>query len=68
MCSYMAHDIASYKAVMALLGDGLSDYKIAQRTGVPRGTVRKWRLASKPPLTVERDALAAVWSVQACAA
>jgi hypothetical protein len=34
----MPYDIASYKAVMALLGKGLSDYKTAQRTGVTRGT------------------------------
>ena len=60
----MAYDTTSYEAVMALLGKGRSDYKIAQRTGVTRGTVRNWRLASNPPLSVQRDALAAAWSVQ----
>ncbi len=60
----MAYDTASYEAVVALFGTGLSDYKIAQRTDVPRGTVRNWRLASNPPLSVQRDALAAAWSVQ----
>jgi len=60
----MKYGIASYEAVMALLGKGLSDYKIAQRSGVTRGTVRNWRLATNPPLTVQRDALAAEWSVE----
>lgn len=64
VCSLMAYDVATYEAVMALLGKGLSDYKIAQRTGVPRGTVRNWRLARNPPLTVQRDVLAAEWSVR----
>jgi hypothetical protein len=40
ICSSMAHDVASYQAVMALLANGLSDYKTAERTGVPRSTVR----------------------------
>jgi hypothetical protein len=60
----MAYGIANYKAVMALFGTGLSDYKIAERTGVKRGTVRNWRLAGKPPSTVQRDELASAWSVR----
>jgi hypothetical protein len=59
----MVYDLASYSAVMALLGSGLSDYKIAERTGVKRGTVRNWRRALHPPQTVERDQMAASWDV-----
>jgi hypothetical protein len=59
----MAYDIANYKAVMSLVGTGLSDYRIAEQTGVKRGTVRKWRLASNPPLTIARQELARTWSV-----
>jgi len=60
----MAYDIARYQAVMALLGTGLSDYRIAAQTGVSRATVRNWRLAPHPPQTVERTELAATWSVR----
>jgi hypothetical protein len=60
----MGYTIANYEAVMALLATGLSDYNIAARTGVRRGTVRNWRLASRPPSTVERDELATAWSVR----
>jgi hypothetical protein len=59
----MAYDITSYRAVMDLLCTGLSDYKIAQRTGVKRGTVRNWRIASQLPQTIERRRLAAEWRV-----
>jgi hypothetical protein len=60
----MAYDIARYRAVMTLLGTGLSDYRIAAQTGVSRATVRNWRLAPHPPQTVERAELAATWSVR----
>jgi hypothetical protein len=60
----MAYNIATYRAVMALLGTGLSEYRIAQQTGVKRGTVRNWRLAGRPPLAVQRDELAREWSVR----
>jgi hypothetical protein len=60
----MEYHIARYQAVMALLGTGLSDYRIAARTGVKRGTVRNWRLGARPPQTVERARLAAGWSVR----
>jgi hypothetical protein len=60
----VAYDITSYRAVMALVGTGLSDKKIADRTQVKRGTVRNWRIASHPPSTVLRDELGAAWSVQ----
>ncbi len=60
----MAYDAADYRAVMALLGSGLSDYKIAARTGVKRSTVRNWRCATHPPQTIEREQLASTWSVR----
>lgn len=60
----MSHDIATYYAVMALLGTGLSDYKIAAQTGVNQSTVRNWRRAPGPPQTIERAELAATWSVE----
>ena len=60
----MAYDMAQYQAVMALLGTGISDYRIAAQTGVKRGTVRNWRLATHPPQSVQREKLAATWSVQ----
>ena len=63
ICSHMAYDMAHYQAVIALLGTGLSDYKIAKRTGVKRCTVRNWRRASEPPQTVAREELAAAWTV-----
>ncbi|HTX11288.1 MAG TPA: hypothetical protein VME22_21885 [Solirubrobacteraceae bacterium] len=59
----MVHDVASYNAVMALLGTGLSDYQIAQQTGVKRSTVRNWRLANTRPRSIERQELASTWSV-----
>jgi hypothetical protein len=60
----MTYDIATYRAVMALLGTGLSDYRIAEQTGVERATVRNWRLAAHPPQTVLRAELVATWSVK----
>jgi hypothetical protein len=60
----MAHGIGSYQAVTKLLGTGLSDYEIAKRTGVNRGTVRNWRVADSPPATVLRDEAARNWTVQ----
>jgi hypothetical protein len=59
----MGCDIANYRTVEALLGTGPSDYKIAQQTGGTPGTVRNWRCASDPPLTIERQELARTWSV-----
>jgi hypothetical protein len=64
ICSHMAYDIARYEAVMALLGTGLSDYRIALQTDVNRSTVRNWRLGTHPPQTIQRAELAAAWSVQ----
>jgi hypothetical protein len=33
---------------MALLDEGLSDYEIGRRTGIPRSTVRNWRVGNVP--------------------
>lgn len=54
-----------YDAVAELLlSTDLSDSAIASRTGVKRGTVRNWRLAGAPPLTVLRSQLAESWGVR----
>jgi len=39
---------AKRDAVRALFGSGLSDYEIARRAGVNRGTVQRWRLHGIP--------------------
>ncbi len=59
----MAYGSDDYNAVTRLLGTGLSDYEIARRTGVKRGTVRNWRQAVAPPETILRDWLATSWRV-----
>jgi hypothetical protein len=59
----MAYDERHYEAVRALLGTGLSDYAIARRTGVKRGTVRNWRIAAAPPAAIPRRRLARSWSI-----
>ncbi len=40
-----------FDLVQGLLGGGLSDYEIARRTGVPRGTIHNWR---RRPYRVQR--------------
>jgi transcriptional regulator with XRE-family HTH domain len=63
VCSHMAYDEANYTRVMALLNTGVSDYAIAARTGVGRGTVRRWRLSAAPPQAVLRRQILNNWSV-----
>jgi transposase len=36
--------------VLALAAAGLNSCEIARRTGIPRGTVRDWRLGRRPNL------------------
>jgi hypothetical protein len=60
----MAYDIASYEAVRALVGTGLSNYRIAEQTGVNPATVRNWRRRVHPPETIQRAELAAGWSIR----
>jgi hypothetical protein len=59
----MWHSDDDFHRVKHLLGLGLSDYKVADLTGVPRGTVLRWRRRADPP----RAGLAAVrgaeWTV-----
>jgi len=38
-----------FAAVKELLRLGLSDYEVARRAGIPRATVRNWRLRSSAP-------------------
>jgi len=59
----MEYDEVSYAAVMSLLGNGISDYAIAVKTGVGRGTVRRWRIAGVPPQAVSMRRAADGWSV-----
>jgi hypothetical protein len=63
ICSHTAYDKASYTAVMALLPTGVSDRAIEAKTGVGRGTVRRWRLTAVPPPAVLRKEVADAWSV-----
>lgn len=57
------HAETTYDGVVALLSVGLSDYEIARRTGVPRATVRNWRIAATPPARLIRSRLAETWRV-----
>lgn len=59
----MRYDRAAFDAVMGLLNQGLSDYAIAARTGVGRGTVRRWRITQTVPETVHRSQLLDQWRV-----
>lgn len=59
----MRYDKDSYEAVVSLLGKGLSDRRIAAMTGVGYGTVRRWRVIDRPPLSVEYSQLDAEWKV-----
>jgi transposase len=45
---------AQFDRVKRLTDTGLSDYKVAALTGVPRGTVRRWRHRAEPPLSTLR--------------
>jgi Homeodomain-like domain len=42
--------VQRFRRVQELAGTGLSDYKIAARTGVNRSTVQRWRYRELPPL------------------
>jgi hypothetical protein len=59
----MAYSTDNYLAVMSLVGTGLTDRAIAARTGVGAGTVRRWRVTTKPPDAVLRRRIAEAWSV-----
>ena len=38
-----------FQTVRSLVGAGLNDCQVGRLTGIPRGTVREWRLRSSPP-------------------
>lgn len=59
---------AEFRWVKALVKEGLSDYRIAALTGVPRGTVLRWRHRNTPPHGGLNPALAADWKVDDSAA
>jgi Homeodomain-like domain len=44
----MTRSVADVRNVEILADEGLSDYEIARRTGIPRGTVRRWRRIGPP--------------------
>ena len=52
-----------FRLVKQLVEQGLSDYQIAARTGIPRGTVLRWRRRDDPPLPQRILATKAEWSV-----
>ena len=46
---------ADLQAVKRLLAEGLNDCQISRRTGIPRGTVRGWRITGRAePLDLDR--------------
>jgi hypothetical protein len=53
---YALRSSEAFTEVKALVGDGLSDYAIARRTGVPRSTVQHWRRRETPPAGGRRTA------------
>jgi hypothetical protein len=53
LCEHMfvpaARPPEQFTAVKDLLRNGLSDYEVSRRTGIPRSTVLNWRKRSSPP-------------------
>lgn len=60
----MGKRIGDFYRVKALAEQGLSDYKIAELTGIARPTVQRWRHRALPPWTSLRVSEAEDWSVQ----
>jgi hypothetical protein len=60
----MGYSVSTYEAVRSLIDKGLSDSNIARTTDVGKGTVRRWRTAATPPLTVVRSRVVDSWSVR----
>lgn len=52
-----------FTTVKRLISTGMSDYAIAQATGIPRGTVQRWHHRAKPPATAVRAARAHEWEI-----
>ena len=52
-----------FRWVKQLVEEGLSDYKIAARTGIPRATVLRWRRRSDPPHAQLASEIAADWRI-----
>jgi len=63
ICSTMAYGADRYLEVISLVGTGLGDSAIAEMTGVRSATVRRWRIAKKPPSAVLRRQVAEAWCV-----
>jgi hypothetical protein len=60
---FKQHDERTYELVLGLLASGLGRTAISRRTGVDRGTIRRWEQRGEPPRSVLRRQLAASWTV-----
>lgn len=63
ICSAVRRTKDDFEWVKHLVSVGLSDYKIAAKTGVPRSTVLRWRRRESPPLGQLRRCAELDWSV-----
>src|SRR5947209_3077975 len=63
ICSLMWRTEKEFRWAHQLARTGLSDYKIAEITGVSRGTVQRWRHRTEPPAGRVRSTRAAEWAV-----
>jgi transcriptional regulator with XRE-family HTH domain len=60
---FKQHDERTYELALRLLASGLSQTAVSRRTGVDRGTIRRWEQRGEPPRSVVRGRLAADWTV-----
>jgi hypothetical protein len=63
LCSLMGRTEDQFRSVKRLAGLGLSDYKIAQRTGIPRSTVLRWRHRHERPYAGRGRDEMAKWTI-----
>ena len=63
ICSQMWRKEAEFAEVRRLMSDGLSDYRIAELTGISRSTAQRWRGLERPPAMARRAAKAVDWAV-----
>jgi hypothetical protein len=62
ICSIvMRRTVYRFHEVKALLATGLSDRKVAGRTGIPRSTIQNWRKRATPPSSLRRRGPSASW-------
>src|SRR5438874_310691 len=63
ICSRLWRTDEEFERVKRFAGQGLSDYKIAALTGIPRATVLRWRRREAPPHAKLPPLRAADWLV-----